>query len=297
MFYEIINDCIRATVLPSSFNKVTPNNHNVVNDSSLFDGTKVEEYFVLASDSTKLSTVLIEPKIKDEELHILHFLGSSQKYELVLPELISLSNENKCKVITFNYRGVEKSTGIAKNLYDLFNDGLAQVEQLIQSGVAPRDIVLSGFSLGGGIATKVAHHYHKLGERIYLFNDRSFGKLSKVAGAWYGNMFQFILEKILKKFDWDLEADKLYLQIPEKYRRHINLAGDDDEVVPFYVSLSQSIEDLKHKVSEEYIFHCIAEFKKKGHKAPLDKIINKYGDSGGKILKRFISEIKQQITK
>ena len=297
MLHSIINNCLRASVLPS----LGKDNHK---EHLLFsklladqnqDDFRVSEYFVPTKDDVQLSTVSIDPKFATEDLYLIHFLGSSQTYEAAFPELLDISKENKCRVISFNYRGVAKSTGVAKNIDDLYNDGIVQVERLLGTGI--KNIVISGFSLGGGLATKVVHHFHNNNKKLYLFNDRSFSKISDVAGAWHGKILKPILKKILNSFNWDLEVSKLYLQIPAKYRRHINLVEMDDEVVPFYVSLSKGLQDLKHKVSEEFLLHCTAEFKSRGHKAPLDKILNRYGESGKIILKKFISEIRQQISR
>jgi acetyl esterase/lipase len=228
-------------------------------------------------------------------VEVLHLLGNSQTVASVLGDLVEMSLLNQCYVTTFDYRGVSKSKGKAISINDVFQDCVAQVENLFKNGVKAKNLIISGFSLGGGLATKVVNHYHKIGHKVYLFNDRSFGRLSDVAAAWYGNYLRVVFRKILKFFEWEIEADSLYLQIPAKYKRHINLMGSDDEVVPFYVSLSKRLKDMRQKVSDEFLFYCLDGYKHKGHKAPLKKIINKYGETGEKIFSKFIEDIRNQI--
>ena len=267
-------------------------------EAGLYTNVEIEEYIVQTADGFELSTLRIGPKKQlAKRIDILHFLGNSQTVEAVLPQLIELSFTNDCHVTTFNYRGVATSSGIARNINDLFNDSIAQVENLFRKGATAKSLILSGFSLGGGLATKVASHYHQMGKKVYLFNDRSFGRLSDVASAWYGNYLRLFFRKLFNFFNWEIDADKFYLQIPAKYKRHINLIGADDEVVPFYVSLSKRLKDLRQKVSDEFLFHCLDEYSLKGHKAPLGKIINKYGETGEKLFSKFIEEIRNQISK
>jgi len=253
----------------------------------------IEECIIKNPDGTELSTFRICPnKEIIQRVDLLHFLGNSQTAQAVLPQLIDISFNNDCHVTTFNYRGISGSKGIADNINDVLSDCIIQVEDLFRNGVKAKNLIVSGYSLGGGLATKVVSHYHKIGKRIYLFNDRSFGMLSDVAGAWYGNYLRVFFRNLLSLFNWEIDAVKHYLQIPDRYKRHINLIGTDDEVVPFYVSLSKRLKDLRMKVSDEFLFYCSDEYRERGHNAPLSKIINKYGETGEKLLSKFIREIK-----
>ena len=298
MLGGLINDKIRTTVLPgqsgASGDATTAKNHNAL----LFEKVNIEEYIIKTEDGSELYTFRIEPKKQlAKRIDILHFLGNSQTVEAVLPQLVELSFINDCHITTFNYRGVSTSRGTASNINDLVSDCIAQVESLFEKGVKAKKLIISGFSLGGGLATKVVNHYHKIGKKIYLFNDRSFGRLSDVASAWYGKYLRVFFRKLLNLFNWEIDADKLYSQIPAKYKRHINLIGADDEVVPFYASLSKRLKDLRQRVNEEFLFHCLDEYSLKGHKAPLAKIINKYGETGERLFSKFIEEIRNQISK
>lgn len=298
MLSSFINDRIRATVLPRCKEVSGDIIKSVIKDEKILEKVDIAEFIVRTEDGSELSTYRIEPKRRDPKaIEILHLLGNSQTVSAALEDLIEISLINQCHITTFHYRGVSGSKGHARNINDVFKDCIAQVENLFKNGVKARNLMISGFSLGGGLATKVVSHYHQLGKKIYLFNDRSFGRLSDVAAAWYGNPLRGFFRKLLRLFDWEIDADKFYLQIPTKYKRHINLVGADDEVVPFYVSLSKRLKDMKHKVSDEFLFCCLEGYQQKGHKAPLRKIINKYGETGERLFSKFIEEIKNQVAK
>ena len=298
MLSDFINDRIRATVLPRCREISGDAIKESIGDEKILEEVDIAEFIVKTEDGSELTTYRIEPKKRDSKaIEILHLLGNAQTIATALPDLVAISLINKCHVTTFHYRGVSGSKGRALSINDVFKDCVAQVENLFKSGVSARSLIVSGFSLGGGLATKVVSHYHQLGKRIYLFNDRSFGRLSDVAAAWYGNPLRVFFRKLLRLFDWEIDADKFYLQIPSKYKRHINLMGADDEVVPFYVSLSKRLKDLRQKVNDEFLFYCTDAYRQKGHKAPLREIINKYGETGERLFSKFIEEIRSQIGK
>ena len=298
MLSGFINDRIRATVLPRCSEVSDDTIRGAIKDKEILEKVDIAEFVVKTEDGTELSTFRIEPKTKDSKaIQVLHLLGNSQTVAAAIDDLVEISLINQCHITTFHYRGVSGSKGRALNINDVFKDCIAQVENLFKNGVKAKNLIISGFSLGGGLATKVVSHYHQLGKKVYLFNDRSFGRLSDVAAAWYGNPLRVVFRKLLRFFDWEIDADKFYLQIPSKYKRHINLVGADDEVVPFYVSLSKRLKDMKQKVSDEFLFFCVEGYQQRGHKAPLRKIINKYGETGEKILSKFIEEIRNQVGK
>jgi pimeloyl-ACP methyl ester carboxylesterase len=297
MIENLIRRYIRLKILPSSifFGK-----EHRINDSKLFTNCNskyhgFDEFYLPTDDNVRLNTMSIFPNKQEQDFYLLCFLGNYQNYESLLPELLDISIENKCNLLTFNYRGVCRSTGEARNIHDLFRDGISQVENLLKRGVDPRRIIIRGFSLGGAIATKVVHHFHKRGKKLYLFSDRSFSRVSDVASAWYGSMLRSFFSDALHRFKWEFDAARLYAQLPAGFKSHINLGGDDDDVIPFKASLASGLYDLRQKLSEENILYAIKEFKAKAHSAPLDKIFNKYGQNGRVILNKFISGVRRHI--
>ncbi|MEY3106517.1 MAG: hypothetical protein RIT35_683, partial [Pseudomonadota bacterium] len=115
-------------------------------------------------------------------------------------DLAALANSKNMDVLMMNPRGVlDSATGThAQNTTDLVTDGIAMVQYLLSQSTPPERIVLNGHSLGAGIATMVAAHFHSLipPMKVNLINDRSFAQLSKVS---VGNMASRAIKEICGK--------------------------------------------------------------------------------------------------
>lgn len=84
----------------------------------------------------------------------------------------------KVNYLNVNYRGVYESKGFPRSAEDLYRDGSAMVATLLDRGVAAKNILVYGKSLGGGIATAVTAEYHKKGQMIACINERSFSSIA-----------------------------------------------------------------------------------------------------------------------
>jgi hypothetical protein len=94
-----------------------------------------------------------------------------------------LVDKTEATLISFNYRGIDRSKGFIFREIHLVNDTISQVLALINKGVKAEDITLYGHCLGGAIATLAAGSLIESGLPVRLFNDRSFKSISKfVAG-------------------------------------------------------------------------------------------------------------------
>jgi fermentation-respiration switch protein FrsA (DUF1100 family) len=85
---------------------------------------------------------------------ILFFHGNAQEvysWSLVHRDLAEL----ECRTLLVDYRGYGKSAGKPSER-GLYADGLASLEWLHEEGVADRDVVMFGKSLGGAVACEVA---------------------------------------------------------------------------------------------------------------------------------------------
>lgn len=99
----------------------------------------------------------------------------------------SYSQATGRNVISFDYRGVGLSGGpdlesdkalAPKSAKDLILDGDAVVQFLLSKGVRSEDILIEGFSLGGGVGAQV-RALHPEGP---IANVRSFGSISQLVG-------------------------------------------------------------------------------------------------------------------
>ncbi|MEO9738384.1 MAG: alpha/beta fold hydrolase [Roseobacter sp.] len=96
----------------------------------------------------------------------------------------SYTNEMQANVLALNYRGYgQSSSGITCN-QSMVEDGVAILNQLLESGVSPERIVLHGYSMGGNTAANVLQAAEAKGKILGgLILDRSMEKLSTGARA------------------------------------------------------------------------------------------------------------------
>ena len=211
-----------------------------------------------------------ETDIHDQK-HIINFVGNGMRFEQIFNEIEGDAEALKCNVIGFNYRGVSNSTGKAKSNQDLVNDGIAQVQRLIDQGADPEKITLKGHSLGSGIATLVAKHFHDHGLKINVFNGRSFSSVTNVVTGWLRTggasghaetIGSTILSSIAKPFmkfalaltKWEIDAASAYKALPDTHKEYMLVRspkayrqehGDevkDDPVIPHYGSLHAALK-------------------------------------------------------
>lgn len=99
------------------------------------------------------------------------------------------ANALGANLLAFNYRGVGGSTGIPTSARNLGEDGEIVVKYLFeQYHPAPSQVLLHGWSLGGGVAAHVGSSLLHSGPVI---SDRSFSSLSNVAASWVDKRTEF----------------------------------------------------------------------------------------------------------
>ncbi len=217
-------------------------------------------------------------------------------YEEIQNTMRNDANELKCNVIGFNYRGVIKSKRSPRSKEDLITDGIAQVQRLLQEGVSPQNIILKGHSLGGAIATLVAHHFHQHGQPINIFNDRSFSSITNyIVGniratkhpeawghprighkeTWGGKLLGYLAKPFVKfgvsLVKWEFNSGKAFRAIPLAYKDYLVVRTkyqdrtddhQDDGVVVHYASIHAALKD-KRKKYKAVINHWITEINSK----------------------------------
>lgn len=270
---------------------------------------KIKYEWVKTSDYSILDTA----EIYHEETnllspHVIVFCGNFYSYDVMIPTLKKMAEENKWKVIVFDYPNVRNSTGLVLSQNVLINAGIAQVNRLLQSGVKAENITLYGLSLGGGIASLVASYFHQLKspEKVYLLNDRSFSSTGRMSMNWYGvTLGQYLLSPILYFINWDINAGKAFNKIPDTHK--LLFVAEHDTVIPYFdASLYQTIKpglktrlsNVEHlyksytksiKVANAHEFESFDEL----HRAPLSKLKDKHGNSMNDTAKLFI---QRQLT-
>lgn len=183
--------------------------------------------------------------------YIVFFNGNGTLYEQTLRAALDTAQDLECNIVSFNYRGVNRSTGHPQSPQDLVTDGIAQVQRLIDMRVPAEAITLHGRSLGGAIASLTAKHFHDRGYHINIFNERSFSSLTNVvvglirrtgnsgyrestAGKILGWIAYPFIRFGIGLVDWEINAGDAYQSIPEEYRQHAVARSSraDRETIP-----------------------------------------------------------------
>lgn len=201
----------------------------------------LNEISVQTQDDAHLDTLEVIPKNfhklpLSRKKYIVRFLGNGDLFELLADDSVQTALDLNVGYVTFNYRGVGKSTKPADNYRDLVLDGLSQVERLLQLGIIPENIILDGHSLGGGVGTYVASFLHSRGKRVRLFVDRSFARIDSAASHMVGWLGGFALTHS----PWSLSPEQEIIKLPEEAFRVAN--SRDDEVINYEASMTAFLE-------------------------------------------------------
>lgn len=124
---------------------------------------------------------------------VIYFHGNMDTFENQVVKLSELSISTGANVLSANYRGVGKSTGLPNDSNDLIADGKALFEYLTKQGVKPENILLYGFSIGGAVAVNVAAQYPETN----VFADRTFSRSDEVITR----LFESIIKQGLPYMD------------------------------------------------------------------------------------------------
>lgn len=114
-------------------------------------GLDMQAIALLAEDKTEITAWYKEKKGKP---YIVYFHGNAGNLGLRSEDLKAFINE-EFGVLAISYRGFGTSSG-SPTEEGLYQDARAAITFLKKSGVAEKDMVLYGESLGTGIATKMA---------------------------------------------------------------------------------------------------------------------------------------------
>lgn len=201
-------------------------------------------------DGATLRTVILTPhaEAKKEEhgkKYIIKFNGNGGLYQYRMQEFADEAEKLSVSVVGFNYRNVSGSTIEPKEFQDLVTDGIAEVQRLLDQGVASENILLDGHSLGGAVATKTAEHFHKTRKPLYLINDRSFATLPKAAAGIISSesietSSAFSLAGVMAPAGWGCDAASAYEMIPPKYKLYLTVVPEKEKSVGDGVISSKS---------------------------------------------------------
>lgn len=249
--------------------KITSINKKIYNENL----TTIQS-IVATHDGVHLDTLEISHQKNEDQKYIINFAGRAMCYEQLIDDMKEDASKLQCNVIGFNYRGVGLSTKKAKSKDDLVTDGIAQVERILSRGVDPESITLKG----DGVATLVAKHFHEHGQKINLFNSRSFSTLTntfvgrirtssssrtghsetfgkKILG-WLANPF---IKFGLSVSKWEIDAASAFKALPDSHKEYMVVRSPkadrkehkdkllDDPVIPHYASLHAALKNERRR--------------------------------------------------
>ena len=249
----------------------------------------VKEFAIGMPNSVQLQTCEIQHKSAADNREtpcIIYFGGNGATFLNYKDAIIADALTLNARVIGFHHSSFGRSGVVMANgdiwhqpvssHRTLVEEGIAQVQRLLDSGVPAEKITLYGHSLGGTIATAVAYHFHhlKIPQCIYVFNDRSLTsptafitaaiapekpiqhsqRLTKdhmrIALAW---VLQPIIKLTVMLSGWDFDASS-FAKIPEEYRQYLVVRGKTDKgnvITDEIIPDGASVRHL-NQVKEEY---------------------------------------------
>lgn len=263
--YSSVNTNIGKLILPAQWRTPEKNTNKQLAQIALVYDLRINGGFIGTHDEALLDTIEMTPNSKahlptHKKRFIIKFNGNGGQYQDFLPAYGYDVHKLNATVIGFNYRGVGHSKKIPLSFQDLVTDGIAQVQRLFDDGATAEYILLDGHSLGGGVATMVAAHFHKINMYISLWNDRSFATISKAAAGiispalpgFAGSSIETSVEStswsIMKPSGWDANVADAYKNIPSEYKNHMFVAKKSDKsqgdgVISHQASLHKGVKE------------------------------------------------------
>lgn len=263
------SESIGKLVLPAQWREPTNVSEMTLKQFAASYDLVIQGGYVHTHDDAMLDTIELKPKSElnkaiDKQDFIIKFNGNGMLYQDALRNFAYDANKLGATVVGFNYRGVGNSQKTPATFQDLVTDGIAEVQRLLDSGADSKRITVDGLSLGGGVATMVTSHFHKMGKSVYLWNDRSFASISKAAVGMVApktknifdetltTSFEFTSSSLMKSAGWDVNVAKAYIAIPDAYKSHMYVAeqsvrSDGDGVIAHRASLHEGVKDEEMK--------------------------------------------------
>lgn len=243
------------------------------------DGSALDAMAVFQNDGNRENVMPSQSEKKDQKW-IIFFNMSSSTYEGNLKFVESYGKEVKANVLVFNYRGTGDSKGNPTCGEDLVQDGMRCVQFLKDQGISQRNILIHGHSIGGGIGVQVASRFQEEDNRISVISDRSFSSMQAEAkelskaiatdmiGKKAGALIGKVAEKVIRGFNWEIDAKTSWDKIPEKHKGRIFHASDGMILpgasldVEFSKSLVRKNQSQVKKLTPKRVVELKATFKK-----------------------------------
>lgn len=173
---------------------------------------------------------------------VVYFLPNYMLWEEKIEDFLAFSDRLEADVVCYNYRGCGQSSGFPNDANDLVADGLSQLQQLLDAGAKPENIVLYGYSLGGGISMQVAEALAKANIPVNIVNERSFSSIDAVLKTTkvFGER---IAAQAIKSLGWNLSSETA---LQELHGNVLIIDNPHDEVIEAAASLRSALDSKSY---------------------------------------------------
>lgn len=290
---------IGKLILPAQWRVPENLNARILENLSAKFSLHINAGYIGTHDGAIIDTIQLTPLSEQsnaigKQCFIIKFNGNGMQYTDALEKFAIDAITLKETVIAFNYRGVGNSKKTPETFQNLVTDGIAQVQRLLDLGVHSKNITLDGLSLGGGVATMVAYHFHQQEKPVYLWNDRSFASLSKAAAGMLApslpgladdivnSSFESSSWSIMKPTGWDVDVASAYKAIPNEFKGYMVVAkksehSDGDGIIAHRASLHKRVRAFEKQAHAETAHKVLARSNLYGggHNMPRNMLISK----------------------
>lgn len=296
----LFSDRIGKLVLPAQHQSALPLSEKQLQKLYRTFGVVISRDYIFTHDGAAIDTIQLIPKDLSEKkpqdlAFLIKFNPNGGLYENAVVRFANDAAKLQRIVIGFNYRNV----GLSKSpnhsnliLQHLVTDGIAQVNRLLDLGVAPEKITLDGISLGGAVATKVAEYFHDQNKHVYLWNDRSLASLSKVSAGYVVpecagqpaklcfSSLENTFFSILKPNGWEADIAAAYRRIPEEYKGYMVVAkksfrSTGDGVIHHKASLHYGVKEKEKWTGQKTGQKVLSLSLFGGHNEPRKNLVSK----------------------
>jgi hypothetical protein len=185
-------------------------------------------------NNEKIDSVSFSPveKIKKpgNGKHIVNFFGANTYYEGNFRDMALEAKTTGATLYGFNYPGFNSSDGQVLTSYDLINSGIAFVNNLLEKGIHPDDIILQGNCFGAVIGAKVKDHFKKNDIKLRSINSNSFLSFESAVNDHFDSHpilkpFRKLTNLLLRFTGWDLDVSQS-VKRQDPYLFTMNRLGD-----------------------------------------------------------------------
>lgn len=207
-------------------------------ESIITDNVKCKRFKIRYQDAYIDQIELTAQDSLNYDITLIHCNGKRRTYHNYISEFVDIIVKNpNWKVVLFNYRGIWPSTGNILNTHQFIEDSYQVIEKYIDT-----NLVITGHSMGGAIATYAAAKYN-----LPLCSDRSFKKLSDVCLGHLKNFylgFSFpAVKRLINYFELEMDAEEQIKKVSCKLIIDIynnEYQQFEDPIITKYGSMSSS---------------------------------------------------------